>query len=122
MMQSNNPYNRVDEGIGSGLVAGAVVGGASMAGLQFGGTQAARGLRNMANPVLSRNAAARAIDGGIPKMATAQGVAASGAKHLGNGIRGARKMAFGGGRNKLLSYGVGALGGAAIGGIADGMN
>jgi hypothetical protein len=37
MMASNQPFRRVDDGIGSGLVGGAVVGGAMAGGFRAGG-------------------------------------------------------------------------------------
>lgn len=39
MLASNQPYRRVDDGIGAGLVGGAVMGGALSAGAIYGGTK-----------------------------------------------------------------------------------
>lgn len=42
MLSSNQPYHRVDDGVGAGLVGGAVVGGALSAGTIYGGSAAIR--------------------------------------------------------------------------------
>lgn len=51
MLASNQPYQRVDDGVGAGLVGGAVVGGALSAGAIYGGSSA---IRKLAMTDLSR--------------------------------------------------------------------
>jgi outer membrane lipoprotein SlyB len=52
MMQSNQPYHRVDDGIGAGLIGGAAIGGAVSGSI--GITHGVRALRNAGGGSLSR--------------------------------------------------------------------
>ncbi len=108
MMQSNNPYKRVDDGIGAGLVSGAVIGGAAAAGFHRQGGAIAN--RMATTPIRMGQTAGTGSRMG-PRMVQA-----------GQRMGGFHAKNFGGsGRRKALAYGAAALGGAILGGSIDGM-
>jgi len=113
MMQTNNPYNRVDDGIGAGVVGGAVIGGAAMAGFQYGAGRLSSSITN--RPIRmggggSFGTKAKGYAGSQVRRAAAR----TGAMH--------NKFMAGSGKRKALTYGAAALGGALLGGIADSVN
>ncbi|WDI05148.1 hypothetical protein PUW25_25405 (plasmid) [Paenibacillus urinalis] len=130
MMQSNNPYNRVDDGIGSGLVGGAIVGGTLAAGAQFGTKAALRGMKKPVREFTRRahddirysNASGVPVTDGQRARATVGDAAMRKASSFSQSVKGYHGKAFGSGKSKALTYGAAALGGSLIGGIADGMN
>lgn len=54
MLNSNQPYRRVDDGMGSGMVSGAVVGGAASAGFIYGGNAAGQKLQQANSSLTGR--------------------------------------------------------------------
>ncbi|WAT23542.1 hypothetical protein O0R52_22440 (plasmid) [Bacillus halotolerans] len=54
MLSSNQPYRRVDDGIGTGLVSGAVIGGAGTAGFIYGGNAAGQKLQQVNSSLTGR--------------------------------------------------------------------
>jgi hypothetical protein len=112
-LNSNQPYGRVDNGIGTGLMGGAIIGAAATAGAQFGGAMAVSKMRDYKATLRDRAAFTGSdLDRNRYENLTK-------ATHKVNGYR---KAAFGSGWRKAVSYGVGALAGAAIGGAIDANN
>ncbi|MCY8577155.1 hypothetical protein MOD24_14995 [Bacillus haynesii] len=72
-MNSNQPYRRVDDGMGSGMVSGAVVGGAASAGFIYGGNAAGQKLQQ-ANSSLTGRMIDRAPSQEAADRLTAQGL------------------------------------------------
>ncbi|PLC14110.1 hypothetical protein BV582_21300 [Bacillus paralicheniformis] len=73
MLNSNQPYRRVDDGMGSGMVSGAVVGGAASAGFIYGGNAAGQKLQQ-ANSSLTGRMIDRAPNQEAADRLTAQGL------------------------------------------------
>lgn len=116
MMYANKPYQKVDDGVGAGLISGALVGGGLTAGMQFGANSAARGVRGVTG-----NALRGAIAGGGSTRGYSKMHRGSVKTHA--GIKAINKSAFGhGGMRTAGAY----IGAAAIGGLigmaADGLN
>lgn len=128
MMQSNQPYQRVDDGIGAGLIGGAVVGGALAGGAYFGLPHLrGRGKTVMSSSLKGGNVN---IDPSVLKTLNAEQKAQMGIdesfterKLRGNKI--GKKMhgkMFGSGRRAAVTGGISLLGGGIIGAGIDGMN
>lgn len=114
-MQSNNPYRRVDDGIGSGLVGGAVIGAGVAGGFQMGGRALSGALSGRGPIRLPQNA------GNYSMRSMAAGQARRYAGKAGATLQGLHTSAFGGsGKRKAAAYGLAAAGGAVLGGLIDG--
>ncbi len=98
MMYSNQPYQRVDDGIGSGLVGGAVVGAAALGGFHAAGRQMAKTVAS--NPLTG---------------VRGKGLASSIAEQHG-------KFKHMSGKRKALAYGGSVLAGSLLGGVTDALN
>lgn len=123
MMQSNQPYGRVDDGIGAGLVGGAVIGGATTAAYQFGGKSVANFTASTADK-LSASMAQKQLpfsQGNIPgKVSQSFANLANTGKDLSNALH--TKSFVGSGKKKAVTYGASVLAGSLLGGIGDAMN
>ena len=62
MLSSNQPYQRVDEGVGSGLIAGGLIGGAAAGAAHKWGSQ---GLQSMGQNAMDRRAFANTMVDGM---------------------------------------------------------
>lgn len=130
MLQSNKPYQRVDDGIGAGLVTGGLIGGAASAGaVTIAGRTAGKRLSNpqkelMINSYMGymddatgkRDLMKRAITG---YNDIADDVIGS----LGDSRKGkAAKMMFGTGKRRAITAGASIIGSALIGAGIDKAN
>lgn len=134
MMQSNQPYGRVDDGIGAGLVSGAVIGGAMAGATHRWGGRAIEGMKESA-----RNSM-RNSQNNMDSTMRREGVSSSDSigaqrQHSKNvnkkqkvmkGLKGAedlRGKGFGGGwKGKAVAYGGSVLAGSLLGAAGDAMN
>lgn len=127
MLNSNQPYNRVDDGIGTGLLGGAVVGGVGVLGASAAfprmnqskttgvlTTNNAKGSVNIDPKVLSQLSDKQKVEHGIGdsfKKASKPTIA--------NRLD---KTMFGSGRRTAVTAGAGIIGGALLGGAIDKAN
>ncbi|WP_090646057.1 hypothetical protein [Paenibacillus sp. UNC496MF] len=139
MMASNQPYHKVDDGIGGGFVGGAMLGSAVVAGAQYGGAAmvgslqgkaigAARQLRN-AQADVRYQTAAHGPNAVSDKMETRRNLYsdrfnryAGDAKKWGGRYNKAFGAFGGGWKGKAVAYGAGALGMGILGAAADAMS
>lgn len=132
MLASNQPYQRVDDGVGAGFIGGAVAGGAMAGSAHMWGAKGLSGLRSLNDGAL--NKAERAVTNigpraGIGDMAkAASGLQKAQERHgkIGKVLDGSEKLhgkAFGGGwKGKALAYGGSVLAGGILGAGMDAMN
>lgn len=144
MMQSNNPYQKVDDGIGGGLIGGAAIGSAVAYGA-YAGTRMARG-KQLTN-ARSQMSQARELRNNVMRNASPDifgvmkgNMAAQGSRIAQDSARAGTKGGAGGMHNKLFGgtkIGAGkmrmgrrtaataaasVIGGALLGGVIDGAN
>jgi len=112
-LNSNEPYSRVDNGIGAGLMGGAAMGAAVVAGAQFGGAYAVSKMRDYKGRLRDQ---ASFTGSDLDRWKYENWTKATGK------INKFRKKAFGPGWKKVVSYGIGVAAGAAIGGAIDANN
>lgn len=122
MLASNQPYKRVDDGIGAGFIGGALAGGAAAGAAHLWGDRGIKGLQSLsgkAGMAGARTAADR----------NNQGISESISKatiktHDGLGkAAGMRKKAFAGGwKGKAAAYGGSVLAGGLLGAGIDAAN
>jgi hypothetical protein len=134
MLQSNQPFQRVDDGIGSGLVGGAVVGGAihggvggligfkgskAMGGLEKVGEQHARAMERFTNTM------------GNPSFKKAFAVSSRAQEHVSRKminsmdkgvLKNIAKHGYGSNKRRMISSGASVLGGALLGAGIDAAN
>jgi hypothetical protein len=131
MMYANQPYQRVDDGVGSGFVGGALLGGGLAAGAHFGTASAISGLkkplRNAAASAASSIASSYEAGVAPSAMQEARSTIANDrfdrATRAGTAVKGYHKKIFGGGwKGKALAYGGAALGMGVLGMGADALN
>lgn len=133
-MQSNQPYNRVDNGIGAGIVGGAALGAAG-AGALLGAGLGEGKLHSMNTSVSASrrssavNKQAKRLSSGkssnLNKMEKQMNNIAKTNARVSSGISGAGNLsrkAFGSGKSRLITGSASILGGALIGGVTDKMN
>lgn len=126
-MQSNQPYNRVDDGIGAGLIAGAAMGGVASGTANLtrrGATAASVGARNH---LAQKYTGLEAEAGMLPSEAQTKKLnkisknmtRASNAEGL---IGKAYQTTHGSGKRKAITMAGSIIGGAIAGGTIDGLN
>lgn len=124
-LNSNEPYQRVDDGIGNGLIAGGIIGAAA-----YGGAYVGLPRMKQTEPVLSmkNNAGSINIDPSLLKKMTDEQKAKMGIddsfKESTRPSQAARlhKTIFGSGiKRAAIAGGVSVLGGAILGGTIDAM-
>lgn len=125
-LASNEPYQRVDDGIGEGLVAGAVAGAAAIGGAKM---ILPRIPQTVKTAKIDNDLGSINIDESVLKKLTDEQKAAMGIpKNLKAGSRPSRaaelnKSLFGSGRRRAaIAAGVSVLGGALIGAGLDALN
>ena len=121
MLSSNQPYGRVDDGIGAGFVGGAVVGGAAAGAAHMWGKQGLNKIKGLNDNM----ALARVVDIPAAENAKVDKIASQHEK-AGKAIAGAEKWrgkAFGGGwKGKAAAYGGSVLAAGLLGAGADYLN
>jgi hypothetical protein len=136
MLQSNQPYQRVDGGIGAGLISGGLVGAAAIGGYHWQGARLnnflqskaamARSYEKLAKDDIAetkRYAGSTAVSDAQRNLASHMEKVAGRWGKMADRTSWAHGKMFGGGKwGKAISYGAGILGGALIGGAIDGMS
>jgi hypothetical protein len=130
MMASNQPFGRVDDGIGAGLISGAVVGGAFAGGLHtnFARKSLKSGARSIKNNYRDKIFDLQDKAGMLPTEAQEKKLTSLKSKHklaskLPGGIDNLHNKAYGGGwKGKAVAYGGSVLAAGLIGAGLDSMN
>jgi hypothetical protein len=129
MLQANNPYHRVDDGIGAGLVTGALLGGGSVAAANYllprfspsaTASSGPGGSVTVSPAVMSRMSESEKAAMGIQE--TRQGSNWASKAH--SALFGGDKVGWGKfkmGRKSAITAGAGVLAGALLGGAIDGL-
>lgn len=129
MLTSNQPYQRVDDGIGAGLISGAVIGGATAGAFHSDmGRRVVKGTaRNIKDVYKNKYTSLSDQAGMLPtdkqqkkleKLDRRIATAASATQ----GVNKVHQKAFGSGKRKAVSYAGSVLAGATLGGLTDGLN
>jgi hypothetical protein len=132
MLQSNEPYFRVDDGIGAGLVGGAAVGAALAGGVHYGLNYYIDRKRNQVLDTHLRrinNLSGRLNSGSIDESRykdlsnARRQITKFRLNELNNSnvVKG-RNLMFGSGKAKAITYGLSAALGALSGGLIDAAN
>lgn len=133
-LASNQPYQKVDDGIGAGLLGGAVVGGALAGSAHRWGDKGIDGLRSMTKNrlqlsedqmrgTMSREGVTSSESIGAQKSHyknVNRGTSVMKGLH---GVEGLRNKGFGGSKwGKAAAYGGSILAGGILGGVGDAIN
>jgi hypothetical protein len=101
MLASNQPYQRVDDGIGAGLVSGAILGGGAVAGARYGMKPLADMIGKNANTNLQKGFADQARQ--MSKMDSTNEEIDKAYKDYTKGKEGSRKAAIRSGMNSTYN-------------------
>lgn len=134
MLNSNQPYQRVDDGIGAGLVGGAVAGGAVAGATQMWGKQAIESGIGASQSRYSNIRSQNAVDQALPNLSPERREASqnradkAGNRHIGV-VKGGSKAIDGidnrfskGWRGRGATYAGSVLAGGALGAGIDALN
>lgn len=129
MLSSNQPYQRVDDGIGAGLIAGSVIGGAAAGATQMWGKEGINKIRGLSDGALNKaqkavsNIGPQAGIGDMTKAANNFNTVKTRHEKMGSVLDGAEKWrgkGFSGGwKGKSIAYGGSVLAGGLIGAAID---
>ncbi|MEB2276924.1 hypothetical protein LAV82_23170 [Bacillus sp. ILBB4] len=126
MLSSNQPYHRVDDGIGAGVVAGSVIGGAAAGASHMWGGNLINGYRDKSSAAFAN--AKRDFNGAENKEAAMKDYQKANDKHTkqqtrAKNLSSAHSKGFSGGwKGKAAAYGGSVLAGGILGGFIDGAN
>jgi hypothetical protein len=131
MLASNQPYQRVDDGIGAGFITGGIMGGAAAGATHLWGKKGIDAFRNSANGKLAESQKAMDAVNGSTSLKDMKAAASShqavsskhanAMKHAGRADRIHAKSFGGSGKRKAAAYAGSVLAGGILGGFTDGV-
>jgi hypothetical protein len=120
MLQANQPYNRVDNGMGAGgMVAGGLIGGAAMGGLAWGSSAYSNHIAEQMSKAGSASKAYNIGNGTMSRMANSIQHEMFGGKAMKETKNVIPFMRGGLSKRSAFSLGAGIVGGALLGGLMD---